>query len=105
MTIEEYLRRLERAFLPERAAGRSAIFQYEFSGRCVGTCHVVIHNGMLRAAMGPHLTPSAVIESDFDLWLRLVTYEEEPLLAYQRGAYKVSGDLELLMEADTWFRH
>lgn len=103
MTIAEYLRGLEETFSPPRAAGRRAVLQYVFSGSQSGVCHAVIEGGAIRVAAGPHPAPTATVETDFDLWMRVMAYQEDALLAYQAGRFRVVGDGDLLMEADSWF--
>lgn len=104
MTIDDYLRIMERSFVPERAAGKCVVFQYVFSGSNAGVCHAVIAGGAVRTGMGPHPAPTATVCVDFDLWMRILSYETDGLLAYQDGAYSVIGDVETLMEGDMWFR-
>ncbi len=104
MTIENYLRVMEQSFIPERARDKCAVFQYVFSGSCAGVCHAVVDRGTLRTGLGPHPAPTATVCVDFDLWLRILSYQADGLLAYQDGSYSVIGDVEALMEGDTWFR-
>lgn len=104
ITIDEYLTMLRRSFQPERARDAHAVFQYEFSGSQEGVCHIIVDAGTLHTARGPHPHPLATVRADFDLWLRTVTYQEDPLLLYQAGVYSVTGDVEALMIADTWFK-
>lgn len=104
MTIDGYLRTLETSFVPERAMGKRAILQYTFSGRDTGVCHAVIENGTIRVARGPHPAPTAAVSCDIDLWQRILAYDVDGLLAYQEGLYTVTGDVDLLLESDTWFR-
>lgn len=104
MTIADYLHMMERTFVPERADGKHVVFQYVFSGRESGICHAAIDCSTLRTGMGPHPAPTATVCVDFDLWMRILSYKTDGLLAYQDGAYSVIGDVETLMEGDTWFR-
>lgn len=104
MTIAGYLAMMERTFVPERANDKHAVFQYVFSGRESGICHAVVDGGTLRTGMGPHPAPTATVCVDFDLWMRILSYKTDGLLAYQDGAYTVMGEVETLMEGDTWFR-
>lgn len=104
MTIEEYLRLMEQSFLSERTRDKRVVFQYVFSGSNTGVCHAVIDRGTLCTGMGPHPAPTATVCVDFDLWMRILAYQMDGLLAYQDGLYSVAGDVEVLMEGDTWFR-
>jgi putative sterol carrier protein len=103
-TIDDYMRATRQNFLPERAHGQRATLQYHFSGRVVDSCYVQIDDGALLVAQGTHPAPSATVWVDFDLWLRILSYEVDGLMAFQAGEYQVEGDLETLMESDIWFR-
>jgi hypothetical protein len=98
------MRVMRQSFLPERARGRSVVLQYHFSGRVTESCYAEVKDGALLVAQGAHPGPSAAVRVDFDLWLRILNYEVDGLMAYQAGQYQVEGDLETLMESDTWFR-
>lgn len=104
MTIEQYLRLMQHSFVPERTLDKRAVFQYVFSGSNSGICHAVVDRGTLRTGMGPHPAPTATVCVDFDLWMRILSYQLDGLLAYQDGRYNVTGDVDTLMEGDTWFR-
>lgn len=103
ITIDDYLRSMEKTFVPQRTRGTHAVLQYVFSGSQTGACYAVIDDGHLSVARGEHPAPMVTVFCDFDLFLRLVSYEEEPLLAYEDGKYRVEGDMLTLMESDTWF--
>ena len=102
-TIDDYIRALKTSFLPAAAGNRSVVLQYEFSGRERGVCHAVIAAGDIQVGRGPHPSPTAVVKADFDLWLRVISYDLDGLLAYQEGLYAVEGDYLTLMDADLWF--
>ena len=103
MTIEGYLRTMEDTFSAARAQGRCAVLQYHFTGSQEGACYAMIEDGALRVARGTHPAPTAAVSADFDLWMRILAYEEDGLLAYQDGKYTVTGDVETLMDSDAWF--
>jgi putative sterol carrier protein len=102
-TIEDYMRVMRQTFLSERARGHSAVLQYHFTGRVTGSCYAEINDGALLVAQGTHPRPSAAVQVDFDLWLCILNYEVDGLLAFQAGQYQAEGYLEALMESDTWF--
>jgi putative sterol carrier protein len=103
ITIDDYLRSMEKTFVPERAQGKHAVLQYVFSGSQTGACYALIEDGCLRVVRGEHPAPTVTVSCDFDLFLRIVAYEEDGLLAYEDGRYRVEGDILTLMESDTWF--
>jgi hypothetical protein len=102
-TIESYLRSMERTFACERARGKRAILQYTFTGSQHGVCHAIVENGTLCVGMGPHNNPTVGVTADFDLWMRVTSYEVDGLLAYQEHLFEVEGDIETLLESDSWF--
>jgi putative sterol carrier protein len=102
-TIDDYMRLARESFLPERARGRRAVLQYHFTGRVTDSCYAQIDGGALLVAQGTHPFPTATVRVDFDLWLRILSYQVDGLMAYQAGEYQVEGDQETLMESDTWF--
>lgn len=102
-TIDEYLSRLRETFRPERSEGRRAVVQYEFTGREAGNCHMVIADGTIIVERGTFPNPDVTVKVDFDTWLRIVTYQIDPLIAGQDGLFAVDGDAMLLMESDMWF--
>jgi putative sterol carrier protein len=102
-TIDDYMRLVRQSFLPERTRGRNAVLQYHFTGRVVDSCFARIEDGALLVAQGTHPHPTATVRVDFDLWLRILRYQVDGLMAYQAGEYQAEGDFETLMESDTWF--
>ncbi|MGH2486457.1 MAG: hypothetical protein ACRDHE_10635 [Ktedonobacterales bacterium] len=102
-TIESYLRSMERTFSRERAKDKHVALQYTFTGSQRGVCHAVIANGALCVGMGPHPAPTASVTCDFDLWMRIMAYDLDGLLAYQDGLFSADGDIETLLESDSWF--
>ena len=103
-TIDEYLAAMQATFLAERARGAHAVLQYTFTGSQTGGCYAIIEDGTLQVSRGTHPAPTATVTVDFDLWMRILAYEVDGLLAAEDGLYTASGDLEMLMISDTWFR-
>lgn len=102
-TIDEYVVAVRERFLPQRAAGKRGVFQYEFTGSESGIIHFVVEDGSIVVEREAHPSPDVTVRADFSTWIRIVTYELDPLIAGQEGLFTVSGDPLLLMESDTWF--
>jgi hypothetical protein len=103
-TIDEYMDAMRQTFVPERARAAHVVLQYHFTGRECGACYAVIADGTIAVARGTHPAPTATVTVDFDLWLRILVYQIDGLLAYQEGRYTITGDIETLMISDTWFK-
>ena len=102
-TLEDYLRAMRTVFAPDRARGKRAVLQYNFSGRVTESCYAVMEDGALQVAAGTHPAPTATVDVDFDLWMQVLAYKIDGLIAYQEGRFRVQGDVDTLMESDTWF--
>lgn len=102
--LQGYMDALKSSFDVECACSRPITVQYRFTGAVNGACHAVMANGALTVAEGIHPSPTVSVTSDFDLWTRIVTYEIEPLMAWQDGLYQIEGDIEALIELDACFR-
>ncbi len=102
-SIDDYLRAVQASFLPEAASGRSAVLQYDFTGREEGVCHAVISAGAITVGRGAHPAPTAIVHADFDLWMRIIAHDVDGLIANQDGYYTVEGDFLTLMDSDVWF--
>lgn len=102
--LTSYMDALRAAFDAERAGDRRATLQYVFSGTVNGACYAVVADGTLEVVEGRHPAPTATATSDFDLWVRLIAYHLDPLIAYQEGLYRIDGDVEMMIESDSWFR-
>ncbi|HET9110011.1 MAG TPA: hypothetical protein VFN78_04205 [Ktedonobacterales bacterium] len=102
-TLQDYMDALRASFVAERAAGRQVTLQYVFSGSVTGECYAAIADGAITVAEGRR-PATATVFADFDLWLRVIAYHLDPLMAYQEGLYRVTGDIDALIESDTWFQ-
>lgn len=101
--LRAYMDALRASFDAGRAAGRCVVLQYCFTGAVTGACYAVIADGALTVSEGQHPAPTATVQADFELWLRVVAYHLDPLMAYQDGLFSVEGDVEALIETDALF--
>jgi putative sterol carrier protein len=103
-SLQDYMNALRSSFDAPRAAGQRATLQYIFTGSATGACYAVIADGAVTVVDGMATAPSVTVTSDFDVWMRVIAYHNDPLIAYQEGMFAVEGDMEKLLESDTWFR-
>jgi putative sterol carrier protein len=95
---------LRAAFDAERVGETRATVQYLFTGAVTGACYASVADGALLVAEGRHPAPTVAVTTDFELWKQIIAYHHDPLMAYQEGLFTVEGDMETLLESDTWFR-
>lgn len=102
-TVESLLEDSARTCNPDAAKGMNAVFQYELSGDDGGRYHVVVKDGACQFRRGPHASPNVIISmapTDFVDWF---TGKLNGQMAFMSGKLKVSGDMGLLMKAQSLF--
>lgn len=103
-SLQEYVEALRASFDAERAGETRATVQYIFTGAVTGACYASVADGALLVTEGLHPAPTVAVTTDFDLWMQVIAYHRDPLMAYQEGLFTVEGDMETLLESDVWFR-
>ncbi|HEV3231043.1 MAG TPA: SCP2 sterol-binding domain-containing protein [Candidatus Dormibacteraeota bacterium] len=95
---------MRERFLPARAAGQTAVIQYDIAGPDgVSTWQASIADGACAVAQGAAQTPAVTIQMAFPDFLRLVTGKLNPVMAFMSGKLKLRGDLMLAQTQSTWF--
>jgi len=102
--LQEYMAALRASFDAGRAGEIRATVQYIFTGAVNGACYASVADGALEVGEGVHPAPTVAVTTDFALWIQIIAYHHDPLMAYQEGLFTVEGDMETLIESDTWFR-
>lgn len=102
--LQSYMDALRASFDTERAGDREMTVQYIFTGEVNGACYATIAHGAVLVAEGRHPAPTTAVTADFELWMRVIAYHIDPLMAYQEGLFSVEGDMEALLESDICFR-
>lgn len=102
-SIKEAMERTPEAFQPEKAAGVSAVIQYNFSGGEPGSWVVKIADGKCEVNEGTADTPSVTINSPSDVWLKILRRELDGATAFMSGQFTFTGDMGILMQMGSWF--
>jgi putative sterol carrier protein len=93
------------AFDPERAAGQSAVAQWEVTaGGETHTYHVVIDAGTCQAGAGPADSPRITIAQDLCNFVRFMAGETNAMTAFMTGKMKVTGDVMFGPTFEGFFR-
>ena len=61
-TVKETFEAMSGRFRPDKAAGTSAVVQYDVAGEGGGTWHAVIKDGTCTVAEGPGANPSLTLQ-------------------------------------------
>ena len=96
---------MAEAFLPERAAGQSAVVQYDVT--VAGQPHpyqLKIGGGRCEIAKGRADTPHVTLTLTLPDFLRLVAGRLPPVQAFMTGKLKLQGDMMIATAMQGWFR-
>jgi putative sterol carrier protein len=103
--LDRIFQGMEQAFLPEKAAGQSAVVQWDLTtpdGE--RTYHVVFENGTCKAAQGPADKARVSLRAAIPDFLRIITGKLSGPTAFFQGKLKVGGDVLFAQTQQSWFR-
>ena len=96
---------MEQAFLPAKAAGQSAIVQWDLAtpeGERV--YNVVFENGVCKANRGAADKPRVSLRAAIPDFFRIITGKLSGPTAFFQGKLKVGGDVLFAQTQQSWFR-
>ena len=93
------------AFDPERAAGQSAVSQWQVTaGGESHTYHLIIDAGTCRAGTGPVPSPRITIAQELCDFIRFMAGQTNAMTAFMAGKMKVTGDVMFGPTLEGFFR-
>jgi putative sterol carrier protein len=96
---------MAEAFDPERAAGQSAVSQWEVTaGGETHTYHLIIDAGTCRAGTGPVPSPRITIAQELCDFIRFLAGQTNAMNAFMAGRMKVAGDVMFGPTLEGFFR-
>ena len=102
-TVKESFEAMSGRFRADKAAGTSAVIQYDVSGDGGGTWNAVIKDGTCTvssgAAAGPNLTLSIAGQD----WLDMLSGKQSGQMLFMSGKLKIKGDMGLAMKLGSMF--
>ena len=102
-TVKEYFDTLDQRFVQSASAGVDAVFQFEISGAGGGTWHVIVKDGAMSANEGAHPSPSAVVKSSADEYVKIANGDINGLKAVMFRKMTISGNLVLARKMQNMF--
>ena len=103
--LDEIFQGMCDAFMPEKAAGKSAVIGYEIDvGGKRHAYQLKIADGkceMVKGAPGPARTTLGATAPNF---LRLISGKQNGMLAFMTGKLKLKGDMMFAQTMQAWFR-
>ena len=102
-TVKETFDLMTSRFKPEKAAGVSAVIQYEISGEGGGTWNATIQDGKCAVASGAAASPNLTLTMSGQDWLDMLAGKLSGQMAFMSGKLKLKGDMGLAMKVGGMF--
>lgn len=92
------------AFDPEKAAGQSAVVQYDLSSpEGDFSFQIIVKDGKCSASQETNETPRVTLALSFANFLRLISGNLDGMQAFTSGQLKLSGDMMFTQTMQSWF--
>ena len=103
--LQQIFNGMAQAFVPEAAAGQSAVVQYDVT--VAGKPHTYqlkIAGGKCEVVKGRAAAPRVTLTLTLPDFLRLVAGKLPPVQAFMTGKLKLQGDMMIATAMQGWFR-
>ena len=103
-TVKETFDLMAGRFRADKAAGTTAVIQYDVSGDGGGTWHAVIKDGTCTVNTGAATSPSLTLQIAGQDWLDMLSGKQYGQMLFMSGKLKVKGDMGLAMKLGSMFQ-
>jgi putative sterol carrier protein len=95
---------MEQHFLPDKAAGKNAVIQYDItSPDGTESWQVVIADGACKTSKGAEKEANVTLQLALPDFLRLISGKLNGVQAFMSGKLKIKGDMMMAQTMQTWF--
>ena len=102
-TPQEIMERIPSAFKPEKAAGVTAVFQWDVGGDQGGHWFVTVKDAACQVQEGQAEAPNITLTIADENFVKLLTGKLDGTVAFMTGKLKVKGDMGLAMRLPQLF--
>ncbi len=102
VSVDEVIASMAYRFHPENCLKLEAIYQWQLH-KPDRVFHIIIDKGTYEVVVGEHSKPDIVIESDTDVYLKLVNGEMKDVIAVVTGKLRVRGSISLAQKLNRIF--
>ncbi len=103
-TVKETFDLMAGRFRADKAAGTSAVIQYDVSGDGGGTWHAVIKDGTCTVNAGAATGPNLTLQISTQDWLDMLSGKQSGQMLFMSGKLKVKGNMGLAMKLGSMFQ-
>jgi putative sterol carrier protein len=104
ITVQELILAQEKAFLPEKAAGVEAVVQYRLTGEDGGDWVVTIKDEKCTVEQGIAVSPKLTLTAKAHDFREVMLGKVDGMMAFMQGKLKLTGDLNLAMKLNGFFK-
>jgi putative sterol carrier protein len=102
-TVSEVFDQMASRFRADKAAGTTAVIQYDISGDGGGTWNATIKDGACTVKPGPAQNPNLTLSMAAGDWLDMVSGKQSGQMLFMSGKLKLKGDMGLAMKLGSMF--
>jgi putative sterol carrier protein len=102
-TVKETFEAMASRFRADKAAGTTAVIQYDVSGDGGGTWHAVIKDGACAVNTGAASNANLTLQIAAQDWLDMLSGKQSGQMLFMSGKLKVKGDMGLAMKLGSMF--
>ncbi|HTX89761.1 MAG TPA: SCP2 sterol-binding domain-containing protein [Anaerolineales bacterium] len=103
-TIQEFLSRMEAAFVAEKATGVDATIQLKLVGAQAAEWYVVIRDNKCNFSEGTAPSAKLTVTADSGDFIKIFTGQMDGMQAFMQGKIKLAGDMNLAMKLMSLFK-
>jgi putative sterol carrier protein len=102
-TVKDSFDAMKNRFNPEKAAGTTAVIQYDIKGDEGGAWHVTIKDCTCTVTPGPAENPDLALEISAKDWFDMASGKTTGATLLMMGKLKLKGDMGLAMKLRSLF--
>jgi putative sterol carrier protein len=102
-TVRSIFEGMPETFLPEKAAGLSAVIQFDITGEGGGRWYASIEDGRLEVVEGTHEDSQLTLTANAEDYIDISTGKLDGQLAFMTGRLRAKGDLKLAVKMQSLF--
>jgi putative sterol carrier protein len=102
-TPADIFAKIPQNFDPEKAKGINMVLAFKLSGDNGGDWNINIADGKIDVNEGAAEDPAATVSMDGDDYVKMMSGDLNPMMAFMSGKIKVDGDLNSVMKMQSIF--
>lgn len=103
MTVSDSFGEMQKRFNPDKAAGTTAVIQYNIKGDDGGVWYFTIKDGTCTFAPGTAETPDLTLDMSVPDWFEIASGKTTGAKLLMLGKLKLKGDMSLAMKLRSLF--